>query len=582
MCGISGIIGSKDQKEYFLKQMVNIQNHRGPDASGIYISSDGFAGLGHNRLSIIDLTSAGNQPMADSSGQYWISYNGEIYNYLELRNELKSYGEIFHTSSDTEVLLISFRRWGEKCLDKIVGMFSFAIWDNKNRTLFAARDRFGVKPFYYSLENNETFIFASEIKAIHKAGIKRENNAETWATYLAYGVYEHSVSTFWDKIYSLPPGHYLQWKDSKLELINWYDLRSKISNGYDERSTQEIKEEYTSLLRESVSYRFRSDVPVGINLSGGLDSSLLLGYVNESQGRDNSVNAFTFITGDERYDELPWVKMMLEKTKHPLVVCKLNISEIPELAEEIYKIQDEPYGGIPTIAYSKIFYEAKKNGIKVLLDGQGMDEQWAGYEYYNNSRITEQSLVNGPVQGSKNRSVFPECLNEEFLQIAKPINFPRAGIDDIQNLQYRDTRFLKIPRALRFNDRISMLHSTELREPFLDHRLFELALIQPEERKIKNGIHKWMLRYIARELIPDNVIETPKRSLQTPQIEWLREPLSRWAQDQIETALSSNVSWLNPKKVRKEWKNFTNGHGDNSFYIWQWISLGININLGWF
>ena len=555
--------------------------HRGPDFSATKTQLTRQCVLGQNRLSVIDLSDQGRQPMSDSSGRYWIVFNGEIYNYLELRSELyKTYH--FKTQTDTEVLLASFIRWGRQCLDKLLGMFSFIIWDERERVLFAARDRFGVKPFYYATTPTGEFIAASEIKAIHKFGIAKEVNAKTWATYLTYGLHDHGEKTFWKGINKLLPGHFLRWKDGHIKTGKWYDLVDYCCGDYDLRTEAEVVEEYRLLLEDSIRLRFRSDVPVGINLSGGLDSSILLGLVHAIRGRDSDVTAFTFYTDDENYDELPWVHQMLAKSNHLHRPCLLQANEVPELAAEIQRCQDEPFGGLPTIAYSKIFKRARQEGVIVLLDGQGLDEQWAGYDYYRtinyqlSSHGESRQSKFGSIQGSASPSTRPDCLIPEFRQLASSLTLPRVLTDDLRRLQYRDTCLTKIPRALRFNDRVSMLYSTELREPFLDHRLFELALKQPQERKIRNNIHKWLLRKIAVGLLPDGLIEAPKRALQTPQREWLRGPLRDWTENCIGRAQRHYGGiWIDSELISRELQAYQRGESDNSFYVWQWISLGL-------
>ena len=552
--------------------MVEIQKHRGPDAEGIYIDSAKIAGLGHNRLSIIDLSDAGRQPMKSHFGNQQIVFNGEIYNYLELKRELEAEFE-FRTQTDTEVLLAAYQKWGAGCLDKLIGMFAFIIWDESEKTAFAARDRFGVKPLYYHRKNDGTLFIASEIKTLHATGIPRVSDEKTWSTYLTYGLYDHSEKTFWKDIKSVPPGHTLHWKKNKMQISCWYDIAERVGDEYDRRSEEEVRDEYFELMKESVNLRFRADVPVGINLSGGLDSSSLLGLVHAVQGADSDVKAFTFTTGDENYDELPWVKEMLAKTNHPLIVSELSTDDVPELAVEIQHSQDEPFGGMPTLAYAKLFEKARKNGVIVLLDGNGMDEQWAGYDYYNSALNGGSPSV---IQGTREKPVRPECLAPEFRKLAEPLEFPNVFEDKVRNLQYRDTRFTKIPRAMRFNDRISMRSSTELREPFLDHRLFELALRQPTERKISNGTRKKMLREISQKLLPEKLSESPKRPLQTPQREWLRGELKDWADDQIKNAVSKNFAgWFEKDTVLDSWKRYCQGESDNSFYVWQWIDIGL-------
>jgi asparagine synthase (glutamine-hydrolysing) len=568
MCGIAGAVG-RGWSRAALEAMVHRQAHRGPDGRGIYEDPGGLAGLGHNRLSIIDLSPAGRQPMPSHDGRYWIVLNGEVYNYRELRSELTDYP--FRTRTDTEVILAAYARWGEACLDRFIGMFAILIWDERDRCLFAARDRFGVKPLYYSGRPNGTWLFASEIKALHAAGVPAERDSSAWATYLAHGLSDQRERTFWQGVKSLPPGHWASWSAGSLRVGEWYNLADRSGAGWDERPDRVVAEEYGELLRGSVDLRFRSDVPVGINLSGGLDSATLLGLVHAVQGPDSDIQAFTFVTGDPNYDELPWVEEMLRHTRHPSVVCRLSPEDVPALAESVQESEDEPFGGLPTLAYARLFETARREGVIVLLDGQGMDEQWAGYDYYRSA--SEASTM---VQGVSSSPLRPQCLMPEFRAAAEPVEIPRPFPDPLRNLQYRDIRFSKIPRALRFNDRVSMRSSTELREPFLDHRLVELALRQPAERKIRDGQGKWFLRRLAQDLLPAGLREAPKRPVQTPQREWLRGPLRSWAEDQIERALGEyGGTWLDSRAVRSAWRHYVDHGDDNSFYVWQWISLGL-------
>jgi asparagine synthase (glutamine-hydrolysing) len=569
MCGISGFAGQSWSSRQ-LEAMVRIQHHRGPDDTSVWISPDGLAGLGQNRLSIIDLSNAGRQPMSDASRRFWITFNGEVYNYLELRAELGDYPYKSHT--DTEVVLAAYVRWGVACLDKLIGMFAFIIWDSETKTLFAARDRFGVKPLYLYQKPSGDLVLASEIKALFATGITIEADPITWSTYLARGLYDHSPRTFWKNIFALPGGHCLSWNNNRLEMKRWYDLAGNTTR-LDERPLETVEEEYQALMEDSVRLRFRSDVPVGINLSGGLDSSALLGVVRVVQGEESAVEAYTFITGDPSYDELPWVRQMLAYSRHPSVECLLTAGQVPDMALSVQKAQDEPYSGLPTLAYARLFEVARQRGVIVLLDGNGMDEQWAGYDYYGN---VLQGGSAGLVQGTKENPFRVECLIPEFVSLSENFIPPHPFNEKLRDLQYRDAIYTKIPRAMRFNDRISMRVSCELREPFLDHRLFELALRQPVERKIQNGIHKWLLRRITSRLAPAGLVEAPKRPLQTPQREWLRGPLQGWANDHIENAISRlDGKWLNGPAVRSAWARFCAGGSDNSFYVWQWISLSM-------
>lgn len=572
MCGIAGIISSRPVTQD-LNKMLRQQAHRGPDHTGTYVD-EGFAGLGHNRLSIIDLTSDANEPFRDNSGRYFLSFNGEIYNYIELREELKDHYS-FKTASDTEVLLAAYIIWGKDCLHRFNGMFSFAIWDSQEKILFAARDRFGVKPFHYSQEKGSLY-FSSEIKTLQSVLERSNPNKRVWANYFTYGSYGAPDETFFEKIYQLPGGHFLEFKAGKLSIERWYDFVNRVKNIRNDHSFEEAKEIYLELLRDSIKLRFRADVPIGFNISGGVDSSLLLALVNQSEEK-KQIKAYTFYTGDDRYDELPWVQQMIETTSNPLSKVKLTSDEVPDLAKTIAALQDEPFGGIPTLAYSKIFEQAQKEGIKVLLDGQGMDEQWAGYDYY--LEVNTSDKKEATIQGlGKINPLKPNVLSPEFAALAEKPVFPTPFDNRLQNLQYRDLFYTKIPRALRFNDRISMGFGIELREPFLDYRLVEFAFAQPEHFKIYNGTQKYLLRELLKPLVPKSLTYAPKRPLQTPQREWLGEELKDFVEVQLQCLKTSAFhEWFDIEEMEKEWKSYLKGNNESSFHLWQWISVQISL-----
>ncbi|MFM8395902.1 MAG: asparagine synthase (glutamine-hydrolyzing), partial [Acidobacteriota bacterium] len=540
-------------------------------AAGDERSPGQMVGLGHNRLSIIDTTPGGLQPMTSADGRLRIVFNGEIYNHPELRAELCDYP--FRGRTDTEVILAAWRHWGAQALDRLVGMFAFLIWDRETGQLSAARDRFGVKPLYYHHRRDGTLLLASEIKALQSLGLGTTPAPRTWANYLANGSMESDGETFWEGIHAVPAGHRLTWERGRIEISKWYDLAAHTGPAEDSRPVAEVAAEYEALLRESVRLRFRSDLPVAINLSGGLDSSLLLALVDQEATAEAAIEAFTFTTGDPDYDELPWVEGMLARSGRRPIVCALSAAEAPELAQTVQAAADEPFGGLPTLAYARLFAEAQRRGVRVLLDGQGMDEQWGGYDYYRNA---EGLPV---IQGSREPATFAAGLLPEFRALAGNAALPDCYPDRLRNLQYRDITQTKLPRALRFNDRISMRASTELREPFLDHRLVELALRQPAERKIKTGDDgqgKILLREIAARLIPAGLAIAPKRTVQTPQREWLRGPLRGWATEMIEAALDfGSGHWFDGPAIRRRCQNFFDGEGDNSFFLWQMISAGM-------
>lgn len=617
MCGIAGILGTYNELQ--LDAMLSSQHHRGPDATGKYFDVE-YAALGHNRLAIIDLSPQSNQPFVDNSGRYIIVFNGEIYNYIEIKAALQSQYE-FKTESDTEVLLAAFIIYGKSCLEKFNGMFAFAIWDNQEKKLFAARDRFGVKPFYYIIKNN-SFYFSSEIKALHAAGIPKEANEKVWESYFAYGSYGMPDETFWEGIAQLPGGYFLEVDSCQFESVEgqsrmialrqaqcdnlqsmgcqtepvevfcsrmnltiekWYCFEEEVAKQPKNLTFEQAKEQYVALLKDSIQLRFRADVPVGFNISGGLDSSVLLALVN-LQKNDNSnlgchsepveepiedqqsaINAYTFYTNNPDYDELPWVEQMIAKTGNPLTKVLLQAGEVPDLARKMAWQQDEPFGGIPTLAYSKIFEQARKDKVLVLLDGQGMDEQWAGYDYYTQeNEATIQGVLDSPYKTT--------LLSDSFLAQAEKPLYPKPFDDEVLNKQYRDLFYTKIPRALRFNDRLSMAFSTELREPFLDYRLVEFAFSLPLEFKISNGQTKYMLREIASDYLADDLVFAPKRALQTPQREWLAADLKEWVSRCFKELENSSCSgWFDKTSLEKELQRYFDGDIQSSFHIWQCV-----------
>ncbi|SHE87964.1 asparagine synthase (glutamine-hydrolysing) [Psychroflexus salarius] len=564
MCGISGIIGPKATK-LNIRKMTEIMHHRGHDSIQ-HFQQNGIA-LGHNRLSIIDLKNASNQPFQRNNNPWVLVYNGEIYNYVELREELMLEGYTFDTQSDTEVLYQAFLFWGEDCLNRLNGMFAFAFWNTQSKELFAARDRFGVKPLYY-FQDQDNFIFASEIKAIRQL-VDVNLSEERMANYLTFGSYGMLNESFFDSVHQLAGGHLLKLKGHKLQIKRWYNFVTRVKQQLKQNETIDdatAKKEYIKLLQDSINLRFRADVPVGFTLSGGVDSSLLLALVNQREDA-SEIKAFTFYTGDEGYDELPWVEQMVLKTKTQLEKVLLKSEEVNQRHHQIAKIQDEPYGGIPTIAYAKVFESIARRGIKVVLDGQGMDEAWAGYDYYQNNS-------NSTIQGQSSVSPFKtNILSESFLAKAEKPNYPQPFEDDLLNKQYRDLFYTKIPRALRFNDRVSMASTTELREPFLDYRLVEFAFSLPKHHKIRGGQGKYLLREILKTYSKD-VAFAPKRPLQTPQREWLAEELKSLVENAIANIeCSSLANLLNISQLKEEWHKYQHGDQESSFHIWQWISL---------
>lgn len=572
MCGIVGYVTIQPETPdaQRVESMLEAQKHRGPDSQQYQILDDQVV-FGHNRLAIIDLSESANQPFFSNDKCFCIVFNGEIYNYLELKDELKS-DYNFNTNSDTEVLLAAFIHWGEDMLNRLIGMFAFAIYDLQEKKIFLARDRFGVKPLYYAYTSSGQFVFASEIKSLHAAGVSRVRNEVLWSNYLLKGLYQYDNQTFWKGVYQLEAGHFIKIKvGTNLglpEQSRWYDFVDNIKAIWSDKDILERTEEahlahYKSLLKDSIALRFRSDVPVGFNLSGGLDSSILLSVVDELKP-DSPIECFTFYCDDDRYDELPWVEGLVKERNKPLNKVLFESEDVKKLSELVMHFQDEPYGGVPTLAYSKVFEQARKKGIIVLLDGQGMDEAWAGYDYYHK----ESDSV---VQGVKKSPLKPEVLKDDFIGIASDVEYPRPFEDALLNKQYRDLFYTKMPRALRFNDRVSMMHSTELREPFLDHRLVEYAFALPKWMKIQNGSAKYGLRKLAKSYIRHDLVLAPKRPLQTPQREWLTEDLKDWVEGKIDKLACH--PWFDKERLKTAWSEFKLSDKENTFFLWQWLSI---------
>jgi asparagine synthase (glutamine-hydrolysing) len=571
MCGISGYVSMKRAlPEETIRLMTTPLAHRGPDGQGLW--TEPKIALGNRRLAVLDLSPRGGQPMRSHDGRFVMTYNGEVYNYVELKADLQDECE---TGTDTEVVLEAFAQWGTESLHRLNGMFAFAVWDRLSERLVLVRDRFGVKPLYYA-EWDGTLYFASEIKALAAAGVPLEPDPDTWAVYLRHGAYDVDSATFFKGIRRLPPGHYLTWDDGRIDIRQWYALAERVQAlGWDERPDGAVALEYHGLLQDAVRLRFRSDVPVGVCLSGGLDSSTLAALLKEVFGTDQSIHTYHFATGDPRYDETPWVRRLLADLRYPLNISYLAARQIPALAEEAIGFQEEPFGGLPTLAMIQLFKEARRAGTIVLLDGQGLDEQWAGYDYYAQASppVTSGAL---PVQGALNGTQNPACLAEEFRSRRTQSRYPEPFEDRLQNMRYRDLRFTKLPRALRFNDRASSQASCELREPFLDYRLVELAFRQPARRLIRNGQHKALLRDIVRPLLSPQFTEAPKRPVQTPQREWLRGPLRGWVEACLRDDGITQSGWFDPGQLRRSWDGYLKGAGDNSFPVWQWISVALN------
>ena len=600
MCGISGIIG-KGWGVHQLESMVQKQRHRGPDDSGLYISEDRLVGLGHNRLSIIDLSSAGQQPMSNYNGTCWIVFNGEIYNYVELKRELSDYP--YKSKTDTEVILAAYEKWGENCVDYFNGMFAFAIWDSEKKRLFCARDRLGIKPFYY-IQDGDKFMFASEIKALLSAGWKVSPNWATWATYLVHGYYDHSDETFFADVLALSSGNILIWESERITIKNYWDL-SVLAKDQLSLSDEEASDCFINLLEDSVSLRLRSDVPVGVNLSGGLDSASLVSTMDNLLQAEGELKTFTASFSDCRYDEHSFASEVPRQTRWTQHIKRLDDTDVWDLAWHTIWHQEAPFGGIATLAYSKLHNLAKEIGVTVLLEGQGMDEMLGGYDYFRPYYFLDLlekgklQLLRQEIRAIQSNSGFwlsavrqlqsgmnfntyqdgtshlrPECVSPVMRDLAGETNlFPQVFSDHLSNALFRDLSFTKLPRVLRMNDRLSMAYGRELREPYLDYRIVEFLFSLPGHQKIRLGRGKHQLRHAMADRLPDNIRLAKKRAVVTPQREWLQTTLYPRVKEIISSASFAERGIFDVRKVHDTFKSFCRSDSSNSFFVWQWINV---------
>lgn len=565
MCGIIGSVG-KIPTEKEIKAACDLLAHRGPNDEGLYYAASEGVALGHRRLSIIDLSPAGHQPLFDQSGRYAAIFNGEIYNYLELREELSA-DYRFKTKTDTEVLLASYIKWGKAAPRKFNGMFAFAIWDKVKKELFLARDRAGVKPLFFTWQNG-TLYFASEIKALLPFMKEIRPNRAIIYDYLAFGLYDHTEETFFEDIERFPAGYSGFVREGKLELSQYWDL-GKVIPFPENVSDDQIERKYKTLLADSIKLRFRSDVPVGITLSSGLDSNSIHYFARQVVNSDFEL--FTMCSKVEDYDECEILTGVLtaDEKKH-WHTCYPDLENVAALAEEMNETQDQPYGGIPTLAYAKIHETAAAAGITVLLEGEGGDELLGGYKYYLSAEKNKNSF-------SQDMSLATDALilNPSFLKEheGRKAQFEAPFDSNFRNLQYRDFKYTKLPRVMRFNDHASMSYGRELRFPYLDYRLVEFCFALPERFKIRNRAQKYLARKSMAGVAPDAILNAPKKFFGALQIELLRGSLKEWAKSIIESESFRSRGFWNYEMLDEKVEAFFRGEGDNSFFLWQCINL---------
>jgi len=608
MCGIGGMVGPGADAAV-VAGMMAAQRHRGPDGDGLWLGAGVV--LGHRRLKIIDLSDAGRQPMSTPDGRFTIVYNGEVYNFAELRRELP--GVRFRSGTDTEVVLHAYARWGPACLERFVGMYALAIWDAREGQLFCARDRLGIKPFYYA-QQGEHFLFASEIHALLAAGVPRAVNEQVLYDFLARDFYEHGDDTFFAGILKLPPGSWTTVRDGRIGPIRRYwSLAAEVERIHVDPDPRQREEALLSLCAGAVASHLKSDVPVGVALSGGLDSATLLALLDRAHPDPTRVEAFSFVFPEAAYSERPYVAAMAQQTGRPAHFVEVTAQSFADSLERGCVQHEEPHAGVPITAYGLCFELAREHGFIVVMDGSGIDEGLAGYERFRPARWADlllsgewqalnRELEAGGIATPRARwhalsqmhaaagrcgdlgkaqdltsSVRPDCLTVDFVsRAARPVpEFARPFPDCLRNLMYRELRYTKLPRALRFRDRLSMAVGTELRPPFLDHRLLAYEFALPPEELICLGVSKVLLRRAAARLLPGAVRLASKRSVQTPQREWFRGPLQQWVRERIDTPSFWKRGWVDRTRAVQAMEAFFRGEGENSFFLWQWINLEV-------
>lgn len=608
MCGIVGVVGpSKQISPSLFQQMRDSIAHRGPDDAGTWVSTDGMVRLGSRRLAILDLSASGHQPMVDDAAGLAITFNGEIYNYVELADELTKLGCHFRSRTDTEVLLKSYEIWGGDCLAHLNGMFAFAIWDENRQELFVARDRFGEKPFFYYLGAGREFLaFGSEVKALI-AGRFFSPAADPSSVYhyLLNRQINSGYETMFAGVSSLPAAHALQfsWRSRSLKTWQYWDLdpQRKICLSDD----RQYAEQFIAMLADSVRIRQRSDVPVGSSLSGGLDSSTIVGLVakERSGARQDTFSArFT----DAAFDEGEYINSMTGWVN----VNAHHVYPDPELLQEEMESlswhQDEPFYSSSIYAQWCVMRLAKQRGVTVLLDGQGGDETLAGYHSYfaaYYSSLVRQfraldairafmtyladhgrgnvAMVLSMLLPGKLRSVLlerrrPRALRNEFRTRYShpPACLRRKFQDDLNQSLYETLTQTILPQLLRYADRNSMAFSREVRLPFLDHRLVEFLFAVPAEQKISGSTTKVILRNSISGVVPENIrLRKDKLGFAPPEISWLRGPLQGWVGEIFASSEFKHREWLEPLTVNAVWRRFLSGETWLYTSIWRWLSL---------
>ncbi len=562
-------------------------HHRGPDAQATVWRDSHRLYFGHARLKIIDVSDGANQPFISPCERWAIVFNGEIYNYLTLRSEIGDRWQ-WRTRGDTEVLMAAWSLWGPACLDKLVGMFAFAIHDMQTNELSLVRDRFGIKPLYRA-KVGEAFFFASEITPLLRFLPNIQADNSTILTYLQNGLYDHGEHTFFSGVQSVSPASLetINLKTGVVSVRQWYSLAKHIPD-LSGASESELLDRTEVLIDQAIQSHLISDVSVGLNVSGGVDSSMLVRATLAELG-----HAHLFTQNYKGYSELAWVNEISEGgTLH---VANLDLNCINGYLPKTVRSQAEPFGGVVVCGYNALYELACHEDVTVLLDGNGVDEVFLGYKRYHQIYVasatshSERERMAADFEafwGERPKAIIagasidgtdglrPQAITTQLSTCSPHVETLQAEFfSPVRQAAADDLLRAKIPRGLRFNDRVSMAHSRELRVPFLDHRLVEFGFGIPEKFLFDAKGSKLLFRKLLAKRASDNIAFAAKRSVQSPQREWLANGWHGLVEEILSSDSFRSRGWIDPDQARREYEAYLRGSQENSFFIWQWLNL---------
>ncbi len=613
MCGIAAIFSKSNIEDVYIKKMINIIKHRGPDNEGIMSLFHGKAYLAHRRLAIVDISKLGEQPMCYKN-RYWITYNGEIYNYLELRKELEQLGHIFVSNADTEIVLAAYAEWGKECLHKFNGMWAFVIVDIFTENVFISRDRFGVKPLYYWKASNGQIMFASEIKQFTVLpGWRAKMNTQRVFDFMHWGVNDHCEETMFENVFQIRGG--MAWEGNCQKMIvsfipyKWYELKKiDVSNFYEEAVKQ-----FRNILIDAIRIRLRADVSIGTGLSGGLDSSSITCIINELLGKDsnkNRQNTFSVYSDVEKYDEREYINEVLKYNKVNHYYTIPSYENLFKEMETIIWHHDEPFNGTSIYAEWEVFKMVNKKDVRVTIDGHGADELLIGYHSFfgaflldliKKSRLlqfckegiciheihkyTYENLIKKilwnilphDVLSYKKGNLFsvPDWININKLENIEVDLYKTIGnrANSVSALSREQLLFTSLPKQLHWYDRDSMAHSVEGRAPFLDYRVVEFLYSCPNQFKMSQGITKRILRDAMVDTLPEKIKNRiNKIGFATPEEEWIKTYPREFIL-KIKEAIEQSEGFLDENILIKA-KRIIEGKEIYDNIVWKSICLG--------